>query len=217
MTSTRRVILGIGLLAMGLGAEAAMESSIGLVRLPLQGSLSTLPRELGDWEGSDVPMDPHILTESGAEDYVNREYVDRRDPRRRLMLWINYSSQGYNLCHSPEICLPSGGYSKVDAEEQHVGDLTLSWLTYSKGEVVQRIGFWYYVFGEGPVERYIRALPITSRSSHGRATRGSSLTVEVFCTNQADPDGKALADFVSHLEPALSGLLPTDRAAYFLP
>lgn len=217
MTAPKRVALGVALLLVGLGADAAMERMVGLPRLPLRGPLSTLPHDLGDWQGTDVAMDPHILAESGADDYVNREYVDRRDPRRRLMLWINYSAQGYNLCHSPEVCLPSGGWKKVDAAEQQVGPLRLSRLGYSKGEMAQQIGFWYYIFGEGPVERYIRALPITSRSSHGRATRGSSLTVEVFCTAEADPDGKALTDFVATLAPSLDPILPDDRAPYFLP
>jgi EpsI family protein len=217
MPPYRRYVLAIAFLALGLGAQTSLESAVGLERLPLADRLSTIPNRLGDWEGSDVPMDPHVLQESGADDYLNREYIDPRDSRRRLMLWINYSTQGYNLCHSPEVCLPSGGFTKIDAREQQVGDLTVSRLGYAKGEVVQRIGFWYYVFGEGAVEKYLRSLPITSRSSHGRATRGSSLTVEVFCPDDADPDGEALASFIAALRPSLEGLLPTERAPYYLP
>lgn len=217
MRFDRRPILAAAVLALGLGAHTAMEAAVGLERLPLAGRLASVPLRLGAWEGSDVPVDPHVLSESGADDHLNREYVDPRDPRRRLMLWINYSTQGYNLCHSPEVCLPSGGFTKIDAREQQIADLTISRLGYSRGEVVQRIGFWYYIFGEGAIERYLRSLPITSRSSHGRATRGSSLTVEVFCPDDADPTGEALADFIAALRPALEGLLPTDRAQYHLP
>ena len=36
---------------------------------------------------------------------------------------------------------------------------------------------------------------MSSRSSHGRTTRGSSLTVEVFCPGMADPEAEALRDF----------------------
>ncbi len=217
MSPHRRILLATIVLAVGLGAETAMEAAVGLERLPLHNRLNSIPLRLGVWEGSDVTVDPRVLTESGADDYVNREYVDPRDPRRRMMLWINYSTQGYNLCHSPEVCLPSGGFTKIDARELRLGEMTISRLGYARGEVVQRIGFWYYIFGEGAVEKYLRNLPITSRSSHGRATRGSSLTVEVFCPDEADHDGEALADFIGALRPALEGLLPTERAQYHLP
>lgn len=217
MTTTRRIALALVLLAAGLGAQAALERAVVLPRLPLDQPLATIPTQLGEWVGADLPMDPHILAESGADDYVNREYVDSRDPQRRLTLWINYSTQGYNLCHTPEVCLPSGGFTKIDAREQQTNGLTFSRLGYARGDMVQRIGFWYYIFGEGPIERRLRTLPITSRSSHGRATRGSSLTVEVFCPESADPDGQALADFVQALRPSLEPLLPTDRAQYHLP
>ena len=52
-------------------------------------------------------------------------------------------------------------------------------LGYAQGELVEHVGFWYYIFGEGKLENLVRQLPITSRSSHGRTTRGSSMTVEI--------------------------------------
>jgi hypothetical protein len=38
-------------------------------------------------------------------------------------------------------------------------------LGYSKDELVQQIGFWYYIFGEGRLEHFVRTLPITSRAA----------------------------------------------------
>ena len=60
----------------------------------------------------------------------------------------------------------------------------------------------------------MRRLPITSRSSHGRTTRGSGLTVEVFCPGDVDPDAEALIDFASALLAELEPILPEDRAGY---
>jgi hypothetical protein len=90
-------------------------------------------------------------------------------------------------------------------------------LGYAQGELVQSIGFWYYIFGEGRLEQYVRGLPITSRSSHGRTTRGSGMTVEVFCPGSTDPDGDALRDFASRLLSALGPILPDSRANYYIP
>ena len=106
-----------------------------------------------------------------------------------------------NLRHSPEVCLPSGGWDEgrvavprcSTSPRPTAGAVPVTRLGYAQGELVQGVGFWYYIFGEGRLERYVRGLPITSRSSHGRTTRGSGLTVEVFCPGEVDPDGEALA------------------------
>ena len=90
-------------------------------------------------------------------------------------------------------------------------------LGYAQGELVQSIGFWYYIFGEGGLEHYVRNLPITSRSSHGRTTRGSGMTVEVFCPGETDPDGAALEDFARPLIEALEPIMPASRAEYYIP
>jgi hypothetical protein len=93
----------------------------------------------------------------------------------------------------------------------------ISRLGYAQGELVLGIGFWYYIFGEGRVEHFVRSLPITSRSSHGRTTRGSGMTVEVFCPGESDPDSDALKDFGHALLKSLEPLLPEDRDEYYIP
>jgi hypothetical protein len=137
---------------------------------------------------------------------------------------MNYSEFGLNMRHSPAVCLPSGGWELVESltTETEValpsGDphkLTL--LGYSRGELVQRIGFWYYIFGEGRVEKFVRGLPITSRSSHGRTTRGSGLTVEIFYPGDSGMDDRAVTDFATLVLGALEDHIPGDRASYYIP
>jgi hypothetical protein len=220
----RRVVLCGALLTCGLAAQASLESFSRCERPPLRRSLASLPMELGDWIGRDVPMDPKVLKEAQATEYLNRIYENRYDPAKRMALWINYSQRGANLRHSPKICLPSGGWTVVEpmCGERSIAHApgkarTIMRLGYAQGELVQEIGFWYYIFGEGRLERYVRGLPITSRSSHGQTTRGSGMTVEVFCPGENDPDGEALEAFASPLLSALEPLLPTDRAEYYIP
>jgi Protein of unknown function (DUF3485) len=93
----------------------------------------------------------------------------------------------------------------------------VSRLAYKQGELVTKVGFWYYIFGEGGIERWVRGLPITSRSSHGRTTRGSGLTVEVFWTSESDPESQAFQDFARSLLAGLDSIMPGDRAAYHVP
>lgn len=224
MTPLKRVVICMILLAIGLTGQRAIDAMLAIERPALRGTLASLPTELGNWVGHDEEVDPHILKESQADDFVNRVYEDRAHPGRRLWLWINYSREGLNLRHSPEICLPSGGWNKIEAECKVLSidrpddrPLPVTRLAYSQGELVQFVGFWYYIFGEGRVERYVRGLPIASRSSHGRTTRGSGLTVEVFCPGENDPDGESLRDFASRLVDAMDPILPENWAQYHIP
>ena len=131
-------------------------------------------------------------------------YESRKQPGLQLTLWINYSEKGTNLRHTPEICLPSGGWTKIESQTRVLNvtapsgkDVLITRLGYGRGELVEQVGFWYYIFGEGKLENFVRQLPITSRSSHGRTTRGSSMTVEIFCPGEHDADGEALTRFRS--------------------
>jgi hypothetical protein len=224
MSPLRRVVLCVMILTFGLAAEASLESLTRIERPALRQSLKTIPLTLGDWIGHDEPMDPRIIKEAQTTEWLNRVYENPNRPGKRLWLWINYSREGTNLRHSPAVCLPSGGWTKDEShcKEMSIGygrgkTLTLTHLAYAQGELVQQIGFWYYIFGEGALERYVRRLPITSRSSHGRTTRGSGMTVEVFCPGANDPDGEALEDFSKAFLVALEPILPEERAEYFVP
>lgn len=219
----RRVGLTVGLLAAGLVAQTALEASYRTPRPELAAPLATLPMRLGPWIGRDEAMDPEILERTQADDYLNRVYEDSRRPGRAIKVWMNYSRHGLNLRHSPEVCLPSGGWTKVESQTRVVnvpapgGSLALTRLSYTQSDVTQGIGFWYYIFGEGPIERFARTLPISSRSSHGRTTRGSGLTVELFFPGDFDPDSETLAAFAEELLAALEPLLPAGGAAYHVP
>ncbi len=222
--ATHRLVLCLGVLATGVAGQEVLERTSPTERPELQTRLATVPLSLGDWVGEDVPVDPHILSESQADDWLNRSYENQAHPGWKLMLWINYSKNGLNLRHSPEICLPSGGWIKTESQSKVFevpqpsrAPLHLTRLVYAQGEVSQSIGFWYYIFGEGSLEQFVRGLPITSRSSHGRTTRGSGMTVEIFSPGETDPESESLRSFAPLLLDALDQVLPSTRAEYFIP
>ena len=227
MISTKtRISLALGILGLGLALQTVLEASYRTSRPVLKESLRSIPYSLGDWVGHDESMDPDILQRTQADDYLNRVYENRKYPGRTVKVWMNYSTTGMNLRHSPEICLPSGGWSKIESQSQVVQiqhekvdtqNLFMTRLAYAQGEVVQGIGFWYYIFGEGSLEQFARSLPISNRSSHGRTTRGSGLTVEIFYPGDFDSDGEILKDFSLSVAKALELLLPDDRKSYHLP
>jgi hypothetical protein len=224
MAKLDRAVLCGGILLSGLLAQGALERLNRTERPPLRQPLASIPMELKGWTGRDEAVDPDIIDRAQTTEFLNRTYESRSRPGHKLRLWVNYSRQGTNLRHTPEICLPSGGWTKIESQTRVLlvpGDggraIPITLLGYGRGELVEHVGFWYYIFGEGKLENYVRHLPITSRSSHGRTTRGSSMTIEVFYPGDNDPDGEALGEFAGVLLGALEPILPLERAVYHIP
>ena len=224
MKAMRRALICLSLLSVGVVAQAALERMSRIDRPPLREPLTTLPLTLDGWIGQDLPVGPEILKEAQATEYVSRSYTNPKFPGVALSLWINYSSIGDNMRHSPKICLPSHGGTEIESQTKVIPitapggkEVPVSRLAYSQGEMVQGVGFWYYIFGEGPVERWVRGLPITSRSSHGRTTRGSGMTVEVFWTGEPDEKVAAFKDFAHAILGGLEPIMPANRAEYYVP
>ena len=223
-TTLFRITLCGLILAGGVASRIAIGRMNETDRPRLARPLATLPLEMGDWSGRDEEVAPEIVERAQTTEYLNRVYENPRHPGRRMRLWVNYSREGTNLRHTPEICLPSGGWEKIESrtrtvvlEESGTSPTYASLLAYSRGDLVETVGFWYYIFGEGRLENYVRRLPITSRSSHGRTTRGSSMTIEVFSTGDGDPEGTAMIEFSRVVLANLEPILPRPRARYYIP
>ena len=224
MKAIGRATLCLSLLSAGVAAQAGLENLSKIERPPLRVPLATLPMEMDGWVGKSEEVDPEILRQSQSTECLSRTYFHPKYPGVGLSLWINYSIYGANMRHSPEICLPMHGSTKVESMTQVMAipsaggkDVSVSRLAYAQGELVQGVGFWYYIFGESSIERWVRGLPVTSRSSHGRTTRGSGLTVEVFWKTETDPESRAFRDFARALLGGLDPIMPTDRAGYYVP
>lgn len=170
MTRIKRTVLCGVLLSTALAAQATLVRLTRTERPPLLRPLASLPKELGEWIGKDQPVNPNIVERSQTTWYLNRAYESPKHPGLTMRLWINYSREGTNLRHTPEICLPSGGWTKVESQtrelEIDMGDgrvIPVTRLGYTRGDLVEHVGFWYYIFGEGKLENYVSA----SRSPAG--------------------------------------------------
>src|SRR4051812_19409463 len=116
MTAMKRATICSVALALGLASQMGREAMTETPRPNLPAGLSTIPMEMGEWVGRDLEVEPAIHRRSQADDHLNRVYEDRDHPGRRIYLWINYSRKGLNMRHSPEICLPAGGWTKVESQ-----------------------------------------------------------------------------------------------------
>lgn len=107
------VAAGVVLVAAGMGYRA-LAAWIGgelaqKVRLPTP--LANLPLEIGEWQGTDVPLSAGVQRIAGNDDFVNRQYVQRRTGQR-VSLYVGYTARPRTMLrHRPTVCYPSAGYS----------------------------------------------------------------------------------------------------------
>lgn len=68
-----------------------------------------VPKQIGGWEGEDLPVDDQVKNTAGAVNYVSRRYKNEETGGEvRLWLIVGHSR---DICrHTPNICYPSSGF-----------------------------------------------------------------------------------------------------------
>ena len=74
-------------------------------RLPL----GVFPLQFGAWSGQSTVLDRDIERVLGADDYLIANYQNGNEDVNLLMTFYNSQTEGSGI-HSPEICLPGGGW-----------------------------------------------------------------------------------------------------------
>jgi hypothetical protein len=76
-----------------------------------------VPKEIGDWEGEDLPVDEQVKNTAGAVNYVSRRYKNKdTDEEVRLWLIVGHSR---DICrHTPNVCYPASGF-RQDGRQIH--------------------------------------------------------------------------------------------------
>ncbi|MFD1694348.1 VPLPA-CTERM-specific exosortase XrtD [Roseibium aestuarii] len=121
----RAFILSVlGILAAGAIWQTLPDTKASHVdRLPL----GVFPMQLGAWEGQSSMLEPAIERVLGADDYLLATYSNGSDQANLLLTFYRSQTEGEGI-HSPEICLPGGGW---EVSEWQQADLR---LTGAQGE-----------------------------------------------------------------------------------
>lgn len=78
-----------------------------------------VPKEIGDWEGEDLPVDEQVKKTAGAVRYVSRRYTNQENNDEvRLWLIVGHSR---DVCrHTPNICYPASGFRQQGTQIRHL-------------------------------------------------------------------------------------------------
>jgi hypothetical protein len=77
-----------------------------------------VPAKIGDWIGTDTPVDEAVLKQAGAVSHVSRRYVSPTFPDKHVDLWLVVGHSREICRHTPNICYPNQGFSQLGSTQE---------------------------------------------------------------------------------------------------
>ncbi|MCK8465079.1 VPLPA-CTERM-specific exosortase XrtD [Aliiroseovarius sp. S1339] len=211
--------------AMVTAAFITMAVSVGW--MTLQGGetvkvdrepFTLFPRQFGDWSGTSSRLDPDIERVLGATDYLSTTYSAAGSPDYINMFVAFYDKQteGSGI-HSPEVCLPVGGWEVFSLEPVEVnpnvpsyGSFHVNRSVIQKGLNKQLVYYWFEQRGKRQTNDFTAKIGVVYDSlTMGRTDGALVRYVTPIRPDESEADADArLIDFMTQSLPRLPRFVP---------
>ena len=110
------IVSGLGYRSLAMYLARPTNSSA----LPA-GTLASMPMQIGDWQGQDVPLDEAVIRITDTDDLLNRHYC-RYGGSECVGFYIAYGIRARDLLpHRPEVCYPDAGWTLGETRKVNLG------------------------------------------------------------------------------------------------
>jgi exosortase D (VPLPA-CTERM-specific) len=183
-------------------------------RLPFK----LFPRNLDGWSGSAQQLDPTTERVLAADDYITITYYSPNSPNYVNFFSAYYTNQtdGSGI-HSPEVCLPVGGWEVFSIEPREVdmtgtiyGHFLLNRAVIQKGLSKQIVYYWFEQRGQRMTSDFWAKISVVWDSVTRGRTDGALVRF-----NTAIEDGETEAEAEARLQDFMRLSLP--RLPQFIP
>ena len=179
-----------------------------------QAGLEQIPLTLGEWTGTpEPPFDDETLRVLGADEYVNRTYVDDARHAGGINLYVAYyaSQRQGDAIHSPMNCLPGTGWQPVSRGRLRIDGAAAPFeanrVLVQKGRERQLVLYWYEGRGRRVASEYASKLYLSADAVRLNRTDGALVRLSIpVTTSEQDTERRVLA-FAAALNPALERTL----------
>ena len=215
-----RPTLGIALAAMlTMGASAVqMVDTSGEPIRPDRDPFSIFPRVVGDWQGRQAFLDPGIERVLGATDYMDMHYANPGTGQPINLFIAYYDEQtGGSGIHSPEVCLPAGGWEiasfethPLDMADTAFGNFSVNRAVIRKGMEEQLVYYWFEQRGRRITNDFLAKATVVYDSLTIDRTDGAIVRF-ITPIDPAEPEGAAdarLQEFMRQTIPTLHRFIP---------
>jgi len=158
------------------------------------------PRQFGEWSGAASGLDPEIERVLGATDYMNAAYTapGERDYVHFFSAYYEKQTEGSGI-HSPEVCLPVGGWEIFTFQPREVsfpgtpyGTFTVNRAVIQKGLSKQLVYYWFEQRGKRMTNDYLaKASVVWDSLTRGRTDGALVRYVTPIGTNESEADADA--------------------------
>lgn len=175
LTPQARRLLGIAPsrgLALAVAAAAAVSLAFVLAPRPEpvaaeRDPFVLFPRDLGPWSGVFQPLEEEVAAVLGADDYLNITFAAPGEPMpvNLFVAWYARQTEGSGI-HSPEVCLPVGGWEVFAIRPFAVetvapyGAFRLNRAVIERGLERQLVHYWFEQRGRRMTNDYLAKLSV---------------------------------------------------------
>ena len=180
-------------------------------------SLSTFPKQVGEWSGKEDWFDQRIYKALGVDDSFLATYTSPRGQKINLYIGFYTSQREGDLIHSPKNCMPGSGWEITHSslEELSVPNtspdkIKMIKLTLEKGVQKQTAVYWYQSHGRFIASEYMQKIYLVIDSITMHRTDGSFVRLIAPVADGAEERTLTdLKDFAKHIIPILNQYIPS--------
>jgi EpsI family protein len=183
--------------------------------VPIRKPLDTFPSALGVWqEQQSASLEGDVLNLLKVNDYLMRRYVDGQ--RRYIWLYVGYwatQRKGAQI-HSPQNCLPGGGWEPVEASRLTIDlptpyqPVVVNRYLIQKDRDLQVVLYWYQARGKVVASELRAKIEMVQSAIVNNRTDGALVRVSTPTYGNAQEATQRLVQYVQALHPVLGEYLP---------
>jgi EpsI family protein len=168
--------------SMVLATHAYLQSAQRDAAAAMVRPLESIPLVIGGWRGIDEPaFDAETLRILGADDYLNRVYVDRNGVTAGLYVAFYASQKTGESIHSPLHCLPGNGWRPVATSRVTLPargkSILVNRMLVQKAAMRQLVLYWFEGRGRSIASEYENKLWLVWDGFRRRRTEGALVRV----------------------------------------
>lgn len=214
-SSKALICAGLVTLAVSIGWVTGQSDEIVKVsREPF----TLFPRQFDQWSGTSERLDPEIEHVLGATDYLNTTYSapGSHDYINMFVAFYDKQTEGGGI-HSPEVCLPVGGWEvfslepvQVDPKVPSYGSFDVNRAVIQKGLNKQLVYYWFEQRGKRQTNDFTAKIGVVVDSlTMGRTDGALVRYVTPIHPDESEADADArLIGFMSKTLPRLPRFVP---------
>ena len=185
--------------------------------IPQRMPLSSFPAQLGNWSGTDIPLDKETLDVLGPGDFLVRGYQDPASDLAYVDLFLAYfpSQRTGDTIHSPQHCLPGAGWnpeenSRVTLSLPGHGPFPANRYVISKAGARKLVLYWYWAHDRGVASEYWAKYYLVKDAIRMNRSDGAlvRITADMFPGETPDHAQQRILPFASDVVPLLDDYIP---------